>query len=65
MGQTTIRDPPEHVEAELRRLAAERRLGLSRMASLLDTPRAPAEEWARRWLLQPGAKAWLPQEDTP
>jgi hypothetical protein len=35
VSQITIRNLPEHVEAELRRLAAEKRLSLSRMASLL------------------------------
>ena len=35
MSQITIRNLPESVEAELRRLAAEQRLSLSKMASLL------------------------------
>lgn len=33
MSQITIRDLPDDVESELRRLAAERRLSLSRLAS--------------------------------
>ena len=48
MSQITIRDIPEPVEQEIRRLAAEKRTSLSKMVTLLIQKALGFEEGSKR-----------------